>query len=64
MSRPSVISLRFQPICKRFFFAFFKTMFKVDADSYNDAHADAEQIQVSFDSTMDLAEMEAAEETA
>jgi hypothetical protein len=38
--------------------------FKVDADSYNDAHADAEQIQVSFDSTMDLAEMEAAEETA
>jgi hypothetical protein len=35
--------------------------FKVDVDSYNDAHADAEPIQVVFDFTMDLAEEEAAD---
>lgn len=37
---------------------------KVDCDSYNDAHRDAEPIQVVFDFTMDLAEIEAAEEVA
>jgi hypothetical protein len=36
--------------------------FKVDADSYNDAHPDEEPIQISFNFTMDLAELEAAEE--
>jgi len=35
--------------------------FKVDVDSYNDAHPDAAPIQVVFDFTMDLAEIEAAE---
>jgi hypothetical protein len=37
---------------------------KVDVDSYNDAHADAEQIEIVFDFTMDLAELEAAEDEA
>lgn len=35
--------------------------FKVDVDSYNDAHSDAEPIQVVFNFEMDLAELEAAE---
>jgi len=35
--------------------------FKVDADSYNDAHPDDEPLQIVFDFTMDLAEIEAAE---
>lgn len=34
---------------------------KLDVDSYNGAHLDAEPIQVEFDFTMDLAEMEAAD---
>jgi hypothetical protein len=38
--------------------------FKVDVDSYNDAHTEAEPIQVVFDFTMDLAELEAADEAA
>lgn len=38
--------------------------FKTDVDSYNDAHEDAEPIQVVFDFTMDLAELEAADEAA
>lgn len=33
---------------------------KTDMDSYNDAHSDGEPIQISFDFTMDLAELEAA----
>lgn len=33
---------------------------KVDVDSYNDAHPDQAKIQMSFDFTMDLAEIEAA----
>lgn len=33
---------------------------KVDLDSYNEAHAKAEPLQVSFDFNMDLAELEAA----
>lgn len=33
---------------------------KTDMDSYNEAHANAAPIQVSFDFTMDLAEFEAA----
>lgn len=37
---------------------------KVDVDSYNDAHADAEPIQIVFDFTMDLAELEAADDEA
>lgn len=37
---------------------------KVDVDSYNDAHPDAEPIQIVFDFTMDLAELEAAEDEA
>lgn len=37
---------------------------KVDCDSYNDANPKAEPIQVVFDFTMDLAEIEAAEEAA
>ena len=37
---------------------------KTDVDSYNDAHADAEPIQIVFDFTMDLAELEAADEAA
>jgi hypothetical protein len=37
---------------------------KVDVDSYNDAHSDAEPIQIVFDFTMDLAELEAAEDDA
>ena len=39
-------------------------MAKVDVDSYNDAHPDAEPIQVVFDFTMDLAELDAAERDA
>ena len=38
--------------------------FKVDADGYNDAHPDERPIQIVFDFTMDLAELEAAEEAA
>jgi hypothetical protein len=34
---------------------------KVDVDSYNDAHPDAEPIQIVFNFEMDLAELEAAE---
>ena len=37
---------------------------KVDCDSYNDAHAEATPIVMEFDFTMDLAEIEAAEEAA
>jgi hypothetical protein len=37
---------------------------RTDVDSYNDAHADAEPILVVFDFTMDLAELEAADEAA
>jgi hypothetical protein len=37
---------------------------KTDVDSYNDAHAEAEPIVVVFDFTMDLAELEAADEAA
>jgi hypothetical protein len=37
---------------------------KLDVDSYNDAHPDAEPIQIVFDFTMDLAELEAADEAA
>jgi hypothetical protein len=33
---------------------------KVDVDSYNDAHPDAEPIQIVFDFTMDLAELDLA----
>ena len=33
---------------------------KTDMDSYNDAHASQKPIQISFDFTMDLAELEAA----
>ena len=33
---------------------------KTDMDSYNDAHATAKPIQISFDFNMDLAEIEAA----
>ncbi len=38
--------------------------FKTDADSYNDAHVGEEPIQIVFDFTMDLAELEAADEAA
>lgn len=38
--------------------------FKVDVESYNDAHSNDEPIQIVFDFTMDLAELEAAEEAA
>lgn len=38
--------------------------FKVDVDSYNDAHVEEEPINMVFDFTMDLAELEAAEEEA
>lgn len=34
---------------------------KIEVDSYNDAHADEEPIQMVFDFTVDLAEHEAAE---
>ncbi|WP_245451966.1 hypothetical protein [Mesorhizobium waimense] len=34
---------------------------KVDIDSYNEARSDEEPIQMDFDFTMDLAEIEAAE---
>lgn len=34
---------------------------KIDVDSYNDARPDEENIQMDFDFTMDLAEIEAAE---
>ena len=37
---------------------------KVDVDSYNDANPEAEPIQIIFDFTMDLAEIEAAEDEA
>lgn len=37
---------------------------KVDVDSYNDAHKDAQPIQIVFDFTMDLPELEAADEAA
>lgn len=37
---------------------------KVDCDSYNDAHAGAAPIQLIFDFTMDLAELEASDEAA
>jgi hypothetical protein len=37
---------------------------KVDVDSYNDSHVEDEPIQVVFDFTMDLAELEAAEDEA
>ena len=37
---------------------------KLDVDSYNDSHADAEPIQIVFDFTMDIAELEAAEDEA
>ena len=36
--------------------------FKTDVDSYNDAHDKDEPIQVVFDFTMDLAELEAADD--
>jgi hypothetical protein len=35
--------------------------FKVDVDSYNDAHAEAAPIQIVFNFEMDLAEIEAAD---
>lgn len=35
---------------------------KVDVDSYNDAHPGAEPIQIVFDFTMDLAELEAMDD--
>ena len=38
--------------------------FKTDADSYNDGHPNEEPIQIVFDFTMDLAELEAADEAA
>jgi len=38
--------------------------FKIDVDSYNDAHTDVEPIQIVFDFTMDLAELEAADDAA
>ncbi len=34
---------------------------KTDVDSYNDAHVEAEPIQIVFDFAMDLAEIEAAQ---
>lgn len=37
---------------------------KTDVDSYNDAHPTEEPIQIVFDFTMDLAELEAADEAA
>jgi hypothetical protein len=37
---------------------------KVDVDSFNDAHPESEQIEIVFDFTMDLAELEAAEDEA
>jgi hypothetical protein len=37
---------------------------KVDVESYNGAHAGEEPIQIVFDFTMDLAELEAADEAA
>jgi hypothetical protein len=36
----------------------------VDVDSYNDAHADQEPIQIVFNFEMDLAELEAADTAA
>jgi hypothetical protein len=38
--------------------------FKLDVDSYNDGHPDAEPIQIVFDFSMDLAELEAADDAA
>jgi hypothetical protein len=38
--------------------------FKTDVDSYNDAHPADEPIQIVFDFTMDIAELEAADEAA
>jgi hypothetical protein len=37
---------------------------KLDVDSYNDEHPSEEPIQMVFDFTMDLAELEAADEAA
>jgi hypothetical protein len=37
---------------------------KVDVDSFNDAHPESEQIEIVFDFTVDLAELEAAEDEA
>lgn len=37
---------------------------KTDVDSYNDSRVDEDPIQVSFDFTMDMAEIEAAHEDA
>jgi hypothetical protein len=37
---------------------------KVDVDSYNDAHPDAEPIEIVFNFSMDWAEVDAAEEAA
>src|SRR5205809_645139 len=37
---------------------------KIDVDSYNDVHPDEDSIQMIFDFTMDLAEIEAAETAA
>ena len=37
---------------------------KVDVDSYNDANPEAEPIQIVFDFTMDLAEIEALNDEA
>jgi len=38
--------------------------FKQDVDSYNDSHPEAEPLQVVFDFSMDLAELEAADNPA
>jgi hypothetical protein len=35
--------------------------FKTDVDSFNDAHPEGQPIQIVFDFTMDLAELEAAD---
>ncbi len=37
---------------------------KLDLDSYNETHATEEPIEMVFDFTMDLAELEAADEAA
>ncbi len=38
--------------------------FKTDVDSYNDANPAEEPVQIVFDFTMDLAELEAADDVA
>lgn len=38
--------------------------FKLDVDSYNDSRPDDEPLQIVFDFTMDIAELEAADEAA